>query len=569
MAIRAYNSPGVVVTETTSPAVSPTLATPSLLAIVGESRGYQTATERLELTGTTAQALLYTGVNPAQVSVKLALTGETLNAGNYVLTAGTDPDSTITGDEPYTIARFGSPTGTITAVTASTGLTGTYKWAASFVNASGQTGIGGTSAPLVLANQGANLSAIPLGATGTTARNVFRMKTAGTGELNVWRLVGTIPNNTVTTFSDTVADGTAEAAAQPVTDLATGDTVLVTYQYTNQFYYEPTIFDDFDDVIDKYGPAFDAEGLVSSKLSFAVRLAFINGATEVVCVSTDGTTATDYEEALLRLLNEEDVRIVVATNGTSTVNTAIATHVNSANSYGRYRIGVIGRDGATTSVTAGDLRAAAESLNNEAVRLVSPSRFVATNSVSGKPLTLGGEYMAAAVGGMYAARDVQIPLTRKNVSGFAAISDKRTILEQVSDSNAGLLVIEDKRNAGILRVRHDITTAVGAVNTRESSVIRAKYEMAHRIKDTLDTGVIGQVVPRNEAPLFVRSAVASILGQLYAEEVIAGYTDLKARALNDPTVIEVKFGYNPVYPINNVEVRFTINTNTGEFTIQG
>lgn len=177
--------------------------------------------------------------------------------------------------------------------------------------------------------------------------------------------------------------------------------------------------------------------------------------------------------------------------------------------------------------------------------------------------------MAAAVGGMYASRDVQIPLTRKTVSGFAGIGDKRTLNEQASDSNAGLLVIEDKGNAGVLRVRHDLTTAIGAVNTRESSVVRAKYEMAHRLKTTLDAGVVGQVVPQNEAPLFVQSTVSSVLGQLLSEEVIAGWSDLKARTLSDPTVIEVKFGYNPVYPINNVEVRFTINTNTGEFTIEG
>jgi hypothetical protein len=521
------------------------------------------------MSGVTAQTLLYTGVSSASVVVKDAITGETLNAGNYVVTAGADPDSSVTGDEPYTFARFASPSGTILAATSGVGLTGTYQWAATFVNANGQTGIGGTSATLVLSNQGAGLTAVPLGATGTTARNIYRRKTAGTGELNVWRLVGTIANNTVTTFTDTTADGVAEAAAQPPTGIADGGTVLVTYNYTNNNYYAPTLFDDYDDVVDKYGPAFDGNGLVSSKLTFAARLAFINGATEVVGVATAGSASTNYETSLLSLLDEEDVRMVVATSGTAAVNTAVSSHVSTANNQGLYRIGIIGRDGSSTAVTAATLRAAASSLNNEAIRLVSPSRFISTNSVSGQPLVLGGEYMAAAVGGMYAARDVQIPLTRKNVAGFEAIGDKRTRGEQASDSNSGLLVIEDRQNAGVLRVRHDLTTAIGAVNTRESNVVRAKYEMAHRIKSTLDSGVIGVVVPRNEAPLFVRAAVASVLGQLLSEEVIAAYSDLKARTLSDPTTVEVKFGYVPVYAINNVEVRFTINTNTGEFTIQG
>lgn len=568
MAARAYNSPGVIVTETTSPSVSPTLATPSLLAIVGEARGYQTATESFVLSGTTAQSLLYTGVSAGTAIVKLTSTGETLNPGNYKITAGTDPDATVTGDEPYTIARVASPATAPTVAAAGTGLAGTYTWAVSFVNAGGETGIGPGSTPLVLANQAGNLSAIPLGPTGTTARNVYRMKTAGAGTLNVWFRVAVIADNTTTVLNpESTADGIAEAAAQPVTGLASGDTVAVTYNYTDQDYYEPTIFDDFDDITDKYGAPFDGDGLVSSKLSFAARLAFINGATEVVCVATSGSSASDYEEALLELQDERDVRMVVATDGSSLVNSAVASHVQAANNAGAYRIAVIGRDGSTSAVTAATLRSAAGGFNSEAVRLVSPAKFTTTNSVTGKPLVLGGQWMAAAIGGMYAARDVQVPLTRKTTAGFNTVADKRTLLEQASDSNAGLLVIEDK--GGVLRVRHDITTAVGAVNTRESNVVRAKFEMAHRIKDTLDSGVIGQIVPNNEAPLFVRSSVGSVLSQLVSEECIAGYSDLKARALNDPTVIEVKFAYVPIYPINNVEVRFTINTNTGDFTIQG
>ena len=163
MAVRAYNSPGVIVSETISPSVSPTLATPSLLAIVGEARGYQTATESFVLSGTTAQALLYTGVDDSAVTVKLSSTGETLDPGTYVITEGADPDATVTGDEPYTIARFLHPTTAPTAAAVGTGLAGTYTWAVSFVNALGETGIGPGSTPLVLSNESGNLSTIPLG----------------------------------------------------------------------------------------------------------------------------------------------------------------------------------------------------------------------------------------------------------------------------------------------------------------------------------------------------------------------------------------------------------------------
>jgi len=566
VALKAYNSPGVIVTETTSPSVSPALASPQLLAIVGEATGSQSVTERLSLTNT-AQTLSHTGLVGGSLVIKDGLTGVTINPGNYTLTAGTDPDTTVAGDEPYTLARFASPSGTISvAAISGSGTAGTYEWAASFTNANGYTGLGANSATSVMgASWGATLTNVPLGPTGTTARNIYRRQTNGA---NTWFLIGTIANNTVTTFTDTGTAGTA-AAADASASVTDGMNVLATYNYTDQFYNQPTTFDDFDDIVDKYGPAYDGNGNISSKLTFAARLAFINGATEVVCVATNGSATVDYENAFLRLLDQQNIGIITMANGSAAVVSALASHIVTANARGYYRIGVAGRDGSTTNITADTLRASASSLNTEAIRLVSPARFIASNITTGQPLYLGGQYAAAAVAGMYAARDVQMPLTRKTISGFDAVGDRRTLLEQLSDSNAGLLVIEDKGGSGILRVRHDITTAVGAVSTRESSVVRSKYEMANRIRNTLDDGVIGAVIPRNEAPLFVQGAVASVLGQLLTEEVIAGWSDLKARALSDPTTIEVKFGYNPVYPINNVEVRFTINTNTGDFTLAG
>ncbi len=180
MALKAYNSPGVIVSETSSPAVAPALASPSLLAIVGEATGYQTATERLALT-TAAQTLAHTGVLTGTVVVKDGLTGTSISAGNYTVTAGTDPDTTVAGDEPYTISRVSSPGGAVTvASTSGTGTAGTYQWGVTFMIGANETGIGAISSATVMgASWGANLSAIPVGAVGTTARNVYRRQTSG------------------------------------------------------------------------------------------------------------------------------------------------------------------------------------------------------------------------------------------------------------------------------------------------------------------------------------------------------------------------------------------------------
>jgi hypothetical protein len=88
---------------------------------------------------------------------------------------------------------------------------GNYTYGLTFVNAAGegpvgQTGviqtsaaIGGLGLPLV---QAVNLTDIPTGPAGTTARNLYRTAAGGA----VLKLVTTIPDNTTTSYVDTVAD---------------------------------------------------------------------------------------------------------------------------------------------------------------------------------------------------------------------------------------------------------------------------------------------------------------------------------------------------------------------------
>lgn len=568
----AYYSPGVSVSETVNPTLATATASPQIVALVGPASGEQSASERLILSGTTPITLANTGVDTGSVAVTLASAGSTINPGNYTVAQSGDPDATITGDESYTITRIASPSAAATVTGGGTGtLTGTYIYAYTFVNAGGETGLSPDSAPVTLAGAGANLTVLPVGPTGTTARNVYRKKTS-TGGDNIYHLVATVSNNTATTLTnETTTDATAQGdgvttfgTSQPPTGIADGDTVIVSYTYTDSDYFEPQQLSNYNDVVDKYGSPFDANGNINSALSFAARLIFLNGASEILCTAAESSNQSDLDAALAKLESHDEVRIVVSTGGTQAAASSLAAHVAKMNSQGDYRIAVTGLDGSSTAISAATLRSAAKSLNSEAVRLVSPASWFVTNNVTGRPLNLGGQYVAAAVAGMYASRDVEVPLTRKSVAGFDGVNDKRTASDLALDSSSGLLVVEQK--GGVLRVRHDITTAVGDVNTRESSVVRAKYELASRLRTSLDAGVVGVVATQAQAPLMVQGAVTGVLEQLLTEGVISGYANVNARTLDDPTTIQVAFEYTPTYPINNIQVVFTINTTTGDTT---
>lgn len=567
MAVRGYTSPGVSVQETISPALAPLLANPSVIAVVGAASGAQTATERVLLTGVTPVTLKYTGVNNGTVVVRSTVDNSVINPGAYLVATGADPDPTVAGDAPSTITLSPPPATAPVVSNAGVGtLTGIYVYAVSFVNPRGETAVGPVSAQTTFTASGANLSAIVVdpnvAVTGTTGRNIYRAKVTS-GVQGSLTLVATIGNNSATTLTnETTDDVTAAAAASPKVGLQTGDSAIVTYSFTDQHYYEPTFFDDFDDIADKYGAPFDANGNISSPLSFAARLAFQNGASEIVTLASLTGGDSDLSSALSKLEAEDSVRIVTVVSGSASVHSALAAHLANMNTQGNYRQGIVGRDGSSTAVTADTLRLAAKGYNNEALILVSPASFQMPNPITGRTMLVGGQYAAAGVAGMFAARDVQIPLTRKTLAGFVGLGDKRTASELSIDSQSGLFAVLN--SGGVLQVRHGVTTAVSNVNTAEASVVRAKYEMGHRLRDTLDGSIVGNVLPVNEAPLIVGNVVTGVLEQLVVEGSISRYANVKARILeSDATTIEVKFEYRPAFPINNVIVRFTINTATG------
>jgi hypothetical protein len=97
---------------------------------------------------------------------------------------------------------------------------GVYIYVVTFVTLTGET-TAGTSATITTtgSNQAVNLTAIPVGVTGSvTARKIYR--TAVGGAVGTAKLVTTIADNTTTVYSDTLVDGSLGAAV-PTTNTAT------------------------------------------------------------------------------------------------------------------------------------------------------------------------------------------------------------------------------------------------------------------------------------------------------------------------------------------------------------
>ena len=116
MAVKAYSSPGVTVTETVNPSLAPLLANPSIVAIVGAARGFQSASERLVLPE--AQTALVGSHALPQATINVTSTAGFDSSGTLEI------GSQVTPSAPITVVSYTGKTAT--SFTGASGGTGTF-----------------------------------------------------------------------------------------------------------------------------------------------------------------------------------------------------------------------------------------------------------------------------------------------------------------------------------------------------------------------------------------------------------------------------------------------------------
>lgn len=595
----SYVPPGVLpATEITATPQASNVASQVVPIIIGEASGYQTFSENIELSGTVAVNFAKRGIDVATNGTalyNLAVTAtnpvnfESISPANFIVQKVSN--GTATGDEQYSVKRASLPgTPSLASGTASGTVipAGSYRYAVSYLvdinTGSGttiyETGIGpfGTvsvDAPggtVVISGMG-NSSPSDIDALG---KNIYRSVNLGTDLNPNWGPYYKVSSGTAATigigtaeYTDSEPDVSANSVA--LSPIVSGDTINFQYNYTDALYWEPTIFSDFNDVVDKYGDAFTATGGINSEVSFAAKLAILNGAGTVVIapIPVNGeATDANWEDALLKLEEDEDGNVLVPLSGRTAVHSLVSAHITKMKQRNIWKTAILGMDSTgNTVVTAESLRATAQSYNDEDLALVSPTIFNYYNSYLNREVPIGGQYVAACLAGMHASRPLSESLTRKQIAGISSVGEKRTTVGKNQDGQSGLLVVEQIPSTGSIRVRHEITTKPSNVNTREYPVILQRNNMVNIVAQELDRQVVGQILADTSAPSKVNLVVTQILDNLVATRNLGDYQGVSSRfATNDPTVISVRWQYRPFYTIQYVQISFGINLTTGGIT---
>lgn len=490
----AYRPPGTSVNEVITPHVSPLLAAPANVCLVGLTQGSQVRTDQFVISGTTATALpgLPEGATVSEViSVKDAL----------------DPSKGATDGSGYVV----------------------------------------------------------------------------TNDYTV-----TLPAGTITRKSDG--------------DLADNTLINVAYRYTAADYFEPYRLYSLGDVEQRYGSGLNANGSVNSPVSLAASIAFENGADSVIVQpllerATPGNPETDasqpddtaaaalttWQDTLYNLRSIEDTNVIVPIAGQSQANVgdanllsifqAVQDHLAFMKNTHQYIVGLFGEDSSANSsvATNATVRGHAAALQSryggalsEQLVLLNSTKFP-RSLPGGGTAYYGGQYAAAAIAGMLCSRPVSDPLTRDVVSGFLAVSDKSDENRKNIDAAAGLMVVENYR--GNVRIRHGVTLDTTATARRELSVVRAKHRMIESVRDTLENQIIGKIIADANSPFIVRSAVVGVLEELARVRDLVDYSEVDVRLKSlDPTTMQVRFSYRPAFPVNYVDIEFSLDLTAATIT---
>jgi hypothetical protein len=189
------------------------------------------------------------------------------------------------------------------------------------------------------------------------------------------------------------------------------------------------------------------------------------------------------------------------------------------------------------------------------------------NGPTGQSITLGHQYLAAAYAGRMAALPVQKALTREVLRSFAGIIGTPLSNSLKNQYAAAGVAITETSRLGQLIVRHGVSTDPSDLNTQEMSLTRARDSLVVLCQLGIDNaGLVGQPITA-ETPTTIKSVVAGLLEHAKLVGLFLDYTDLQVRQLStNPSVIQVRFGYSPSYPLNYIVVTFSINVTSGETT---
>lgn len=375
------------------------------------------------------------------------------------------------------------------------------------------------------------------------------------------------PSSRIPSFDE--SKGNYMYAAYSYCGIRSGDRVIVTYNYKGDTYTAPQYFNSYNECTDVYGVPWDAAGNVQSPLSLAIYIATLCGLSGFYAAACNpatqgGSSATytvqSFEDALEQLTKVDGIDIVCPVSGSPEVWNAAQAHIKAMKENADERIAFLGADGTEEAVTSDQMISYAKSLGSEDCVLVSPATFLFRNRQTNVVEPIAGFYGAAATAGLASSMAQYNPLTHKKVLGLYGPNESFTTTVKANQVNNGLMFIDYINSA--MMVVQGITTSTASVVKRELNIQLSKLYIVKSLRRAFATGFIGSVAS-SQVLLDIKSSTDALLAQMQSDGYLSEYTDPSVEQdATDPTQVNIKLGYTPMYGINRIYIEFSINGTT-------
>jgi hypothetical protein len=346
-----------------------------------------------------------------------------------------------------------------------------------------------------------------------------------------------------------------------------GDFYYITYDYLKDDF-SSRLFTQFGDIQDEYG-----ELATNNPLTLASYLASLNGAQVIATkqVETPSGSSQATQQAYFDAIEDlnapiqsgisPDIIVPLTTDEQVQARAVQNAEIQSSQRFGNERRVILGMP---SGALPEDARQRAESFDSFRAVLVYPDSAVITLTDSlGNETSqvVDGRYIAAAMAGsaVSPAFDVASPWTNRDLVGFDRLVRDLNDIERNRLATSGVTVLEEEETT--LSVRQGLTTNTDNVFTKTPSVVAIRDFVQQQTRAALDQ-FIGLKNLRGRAQ-DIEAKVNGLLKSLVESDIIVDFTAVSATPdQQDPTQINVKALYSPVFPVLYIPVEFTLTSSS-------
>lgn len=295
--------------------------------------------------------------------------------------------------------------------------------------------------------------------------------------------------------------------------------------------------------------AIQAEQLLgeNGKALELCRLALMNGAGQVLVYPVEAHTASGYEAAMKKLLEEKKTRFMICDTDEDEILGGMCRVLTEYAAQGLETIGVAGTAG--TEVAA--LTEKAEKLNSERMVLTAGACTLSWNENATE-----GVYGAAALAGLLAAQeDPALPVNGVALSGLGQAGHRFSETEIDTLVQGGVTVLESM--GGTVSPVRAVTTRTTTSDApdaswREVTTIMVVDDVIPGVRNALKSRFLRR--KNNEATRgAIRSQVAMELENRKKKEIITDYGEIFVEPdENDPTVCVVGFSFGVACGVSRI-----------------